>query len=257
MDERNAKEIEHHAQRQAGAKAHARATLVRPLDGHDRHRVAALPREMDDLGVKDDAADLLETEEVVGSGTSEALEATLRVRDGSCHPERGQGVEDAAEKAAMRRLRAAPVTAIRMDPAAESDVMRIERLGQQRQLVGRCREVRIGKEDVVALRREHAGPDGGPLTGVVAPQQPQAGMGAAIRLLAGADDLGRRVGRSVVDHEYLEPAHVGRWPATLAGVAGPVQVPEQLVERRPDATRFVVRGQDQRDRRLTRVVGAW
>ena len=47
------------------ADPHARSTLVRPLDWDDLHRVAAAAREVDDLGVEDDAADPLASEKVV------------------------------------------------------------------------------------------------------------------------------------------------------------------------------------------------
>ena len=67
-----------------------------------------------------------------------------------------------------------------------------------------------------------------------------------VGLGTGPDEVGRAVGRAVVDHEDLDPIGQvagARRPIT-SGLAAPAEVAEQLVECRPDSLRLVVCGQD-------------
>ena len=135
MDERNAEEVVHDVQREAWSNAHARATLVRPLHGHDRDRVAALAREVNDLGVEDDAADLLAREQVVGGLAREALERRTAYPERAPSPTRRRELEDAAQQPAVERLTGTPVRAVGLDAAAQREVVVPQRVGQQGQLI--------------------------------------------------------------------------------------------------------------------------
>src|SRR5450755_1799644 len=79
MHERDPEEVPGNPQGQARSGAHSRATLVGPLDRHDRDPVAAPAGEVDQLDVEYDAGHLLALEQVVSRGPSEALEAALGV----------------------------------------------------------------------------------------------------------------------------------------------------------------------------------
>ena len=103
MDERDANEVGQHPEREAGPHLHARAALVRPLHGHDRDRVPALARQEEDLGVEDDAVDLLAREQIERNLAPEALKATLRVGHWPSDPERGKRVEELSEQLTVER----------------------------------------------------------------------------------------------------------------------------------------------------------
>jgi hypothetical protein len=64
------------------------------------------------------------------------------------------------------RLGLAHVRAVRLDPAAERDVIRGQRLDEERQLIWRGRHVGVGEDREIALRGEHPGPDRGALAAV-------------------------------------------------------------------------------------------
>ena len=145
-----------HAMREVGADAHPRAADVVPHDRHDGDRVAAPTREVDDLGVEDDAGRPLPREEVAPDLAAEALEAALRVGHVAGDPGARDEAEDPTEQAPVERLAGAPVGAVGLDPAAERDVVVDERRREQRQLVGRRGHVGVGEDDEVAGRGEDA-----------------------------------------------------------------------------------------------------
>ncbi len=210
---------------------------------------------MDDLGVEDDATDLLAAEQVVRRGPAEALEATLRVGNRTRNPARGQRVEYTAEQSAVEWLRPAPIAAVGVDPAAEGDVMAGQRFGEQRELIGRRGEVSVGEQDEFALRVEHSGSHGRAFASVRTAQQSQlSGRSGGGRVAIG-DDCSRRVGAAVVDDENLHPAHVRCRAATFAPRTSPLQVAEELVERRPDPGGLVVGRQNEGDAGFRRVLG--
>src|SRR3954447_9167858 len=131
MDQRNAEKVEHDAQRKTRPDAHSRAALVRPLYGHDRDRIAAFAREVDDLGVEDDAVDLLAREQIERNLAPEALKATLRVGHWPSDPERGKRVEELSEQLTVERLRRASVAAVGLDATPQRDVVSRQSSGQQ------------------------------------------------------------------------------------------------------------------------------
>ena len=88
----------------------------------------------------------------LGSFPGEALEPALRVLDRADHPDRRELVERLAEHPPVPRLALAHVGAVRLDPAAERDVGRRERIDEQRELVRRGRHVGVGEDDEVGRR---------------------------------------------------------------------------------------------------------
>ncbi len=238
---------------------HARAALVGPLDRHDRHPVPPAAGEIDDLNVEDDARDPLVAEQVVGNLTAEALEATLGVLHGADGPDGGQRMEGATQEAPVPRLRPAHVAAIRLDPAAQHDIVILEHLVQDWDLVGRRREVRVGEDDRVRVGGEHPRAHGRSLAAMGDAEQLQGGpVGRGGPAALGPRSHKRRgaVRAPVVDHEDVDVGRqVPRAGRTLAtAICAATQVPEQLVEGRLEAVLLVVRGQD--DGQAARVHGA-
>src|SRR4051794_8408496 len=135
MHERNPYQIPCHAQRQPRANAHARSTPVRPLDRHDCDPIPTSTREVDHLGIEDDACDLLALEEVATDRRSKALEAALRVRHRTRDPRAGEQVEEAAQQPPMKRLARPTIGAVGLDAAAERHVGVSKRGGEKGQLV--------------------------------------------------------------------------------------------------------------------------
>ena len=80
----------------------------------------------------------------------------------------------------MARLRAAAIAAIGMDAASQRDVVRRQRIRQQRQLVRRRGQVGVGEDHVVGVRGEHARLDGAALAGVWLSQEPEVGLGTSL-----------------------------------------------------------------------------
>ena len=110
---------------------------------------------------------------IVRCSPAKALEATLRVGHRTRDPARGERVEHTAQQAAVEWLRPAPIAAVGVDAAAEGDVMLGQRIGEQRQLIGRRGQVCIGEEDEFALRVEHSGLHGRAFASMRPAQQPQ------------------------------------------------------------------------------------
>src|SRR5688572_1274240 len=104
MDEGDPEQVARNAKGNARPGADARSTFVEPADGHDRDPVAAPPRQVDKLDVKDDARDSLPFEEILGGIPPESLEPALGVLHRTDHPYGGQQVEHLAQHAAISRL---------------------------------------------------------------------------------------------------------------------------------------------------------
>ena len=162
-------------------------------------------------------------------------------------------MERLAQDPPVAGLAGAHVRAVRLDPRAERHVVVGQGGHEQRQLVGRGRHVRIGEDDQVRGRVEHAGPDRRALAAVGDAEQAQ---GRAVRAVTGRlgpslDDVDGRVRAAVVDDEDLdglgEPRGAER--TVTRQLAATVQVAEQLVERRADPVGLVVRRQNDREAR--------
>ena len=93
-----------------------------------------------------------------GGCPGEPLEPALGVLDRADHPHGRQQVERLAEQAAVAGLRRPHVGAVRLDARPERDVVVGERADEEGDLVGRGRHVRVGEDDQVAGRGQHAGP---------------------------------------------------------------------------------------------------
>ena len=81
---------------------------------------------------------LLAGEQVLARVAPEALEAALGVRHVAGDPGAGDRAEDPAQQPPMRGLAGAPVRAVRLDAAAQGDLVVQQLLGEQRDLVGRA-----------------------------------------------------------------------------------------------------------------------
>ena len=156
----------------------------------------------------------------------EALEAALGVLDRRRRPRPTRaGGRPCRAAAGTRGWRLAHVGAVGLDPAAERDVAGRERLDEQRDLVGRRRHVRVGEDDEVARRREHAGPDRRALAAV---RHRRARRRRPVGAASGRapDEVGGAVGAAVVDDEDVDRrrqlGRAGRAVARL--VAAPVEV---------------------------------
>ena len=169
--------------------------------GTTTERVAAAADEEDELDVEHDARDLLAGEDVAGDLAVEALEPALRVLDGADDPQRGERVERLAQQPPPAGLRGAHVGAVGLDARAVGGVGRLERLAQERQLVGRGGHVGVGEHDEVARRVEHPCAHRRALAAVRDGQQLQL----AVRGLRSGPDEGRgAVGRPVVHDEDVD-----------------------------------------------------
>ena len=236
---------------QARADAHARAALVRPLHGHDGDRVATLAREVNDLGVEDDARDLLAREQVVRGLAREALEAALRVGHGTRDPGTSEGVEHPAQQPAVEGLARAPVGAVGLDAAAQRDVVVGQRIGSSGSWSGGVAMSESAKTTRSPWRVEHARLHGRALARVRSRLMRVAGRRVRRRWPPG----GPATMSAVSSVLPSSTTRTSTRPMSLAGgrrraPARPLQISEQLVERRADARRFVVGGQHQRDARL-------
>ena len=121
--------------------------------GHDRVPVAAPADEVDHLHVEHDARDLLAGEHVARDVPPEALEPALGVLDRARPPTptRAGGTSCPAAAASRAATRACPSR--RAGSASRRRRRRLERLDEQRQLVGRRGHVGVGEHDQVARRR--------------------------------------------------------------------------------------------------------
>ena len=122
-----------------------------------------------------------------------------------------------------------------------------ERGGQQRQLVGRGRHVRVGEDQQVRVRGEHPGTHRGALAAVRDGHDLEIDPVDPLDLAPRAHDVGGPVRAPIVDDEDGDPLReLSCARGTLPGMlAAPVQVAEQLVEGRSDALRLVIGGEDE------------
>ena len=160
-------------------------------------------------------------------------------------------MEGAAQQAPEPRLAAPHVAPVGLDPASEGDVVVAQRLDEEGQLVRRGGHVGVGEDGEIGLGGEHPRLHRGALAAMghrQERQQRRPGCRPGRRFRASPDQVGGPVGAAVVDHQH---AHVVRQARRARGavpalLAMPAQVPEQLVEGRPQAGLLVVGGQDDR-----------
>ncbi len=203
----------------------------------NRPGVATATHQIDQLDIEHDAGD--------AAGRTRC--ATCRRKPLNPHcvsrtgppPTGGQHVERAAQRPAPRRLGLAHVAAVWLDPAAVHRVRRVERANQRRQLIGRCRHVRIGEDHQVTGSGQHPGAHGGafaPVRHVRTPGHRRPNSGRALTRSA------RPVLAAVVDDQHVDRVRqlVGTRTPVARVIAAAVQIAEQLIERRAEASLLVV-----------------
>jgi len=187
--------------------AHAAALVVSPAHGHLDDVVTALEGDEENLGVEAPTLDGLKLEDGLRGGAGEGLESTLRIGKAEPHDAAGDGIETAPEKLPVEGLAMGLAAALK--PAgADGDVSTLGNGVKEafRLLDGR-REVRIREHDHLSQGLEDAEAHTVALAAVggVLDEANLGGMGGK-----GPHHGGRRVARSVVDHDNL------RGPTALA-----------------------------------------
>ena len=137
----------------------------------------------------------------------------------------GECVEHLAQEPPVQRLAGPPVGAVRLDPAAERDVVVRERVGEQRELVGRCCHVRVGETPGRRWRRGRPPGPRRPCLHAVAAARAGAARRRPVRVWASgraSTSVGGAVRAAVVHDQHVPGAELGcadRPPAR----AGPVR----------------------------------
>ena len=209
--------------------------------------IAAPPGEMDDLGVEDDAGDLLALEEVAPDLAAKALEAALRVGHGAGDPgsgeRRGRRCRAARRWSGWLARRSVPSGWTRLPSATSWSARASVSSGSWSGGVAMSASAKMTRSPVAAS-----------MPACTAAPLPACGRRRTRRLGGVPSARGWASGRastmaavsSALPSSTTSTSHgsqLVRRAAALPGRAAPLQVAEQLVERRADPLRLVVGGQ--------------